>query len=344
MSLVITAASYGAGHPRVDVTAKAQALVRHEGGHANLHIPGDFNGFAGSDPAPGVAKHLSIDYLKNGVAGHSVFNEGQPCDLRCDAPPASEFITHVSYGRGDQQADLTAKAKAACVQEGGQAIFRLPNVSNDFCGSDPAPGVAKKLTVHYVDKGQHKTVSFNEGQAVDVRGTAAYSGPFVLRAAYGVRGRAVDATKPVHDRIVYEGGQAVFRCDGNYNNLINYDPAPGEIKHMVIVYMDGDAPKKVVYEERHPCELRSNHAPAFITAAHYGSAASEVDCLAQAMRSLRLDGKVGHLALDGNFNGWLGRDPAPGQPKVLELHYVQEGHPRVERFREGQRVDLHIKP
>jgi hypothetical protein len=77
VSLAVAYAVYGNAANTSDVTSKVQGLIREVGGVHVIDYSGDMNTLFG-DPAPGVVKHLNIDYWSYGVHQHVDFIERTP--------------------------------------------------------------------------------------------------------------------------------------------------------------------------------------------------------------------------------------------------------------------------
>lgn len=72
VALSIVKAEYGAGAQVRDVTA---ALRQHAGTLPLILLPGSYNAVLGGDPAPGVVKHLRVEYEIDGRRGEARFDE-----------------------------------------------------------------------------------------------------------------------------------------------------------------------------------------------------------------------------------------------------------------------------
>jgi len=151
-------------------------------------------------------------------------------------------ILQATYGVPGKQIDVTEKIKSLV------AANQTIEVSNDLAGSDPALGETKTLTVAYVENGQQKTETAEEGetlvytpptgpsssiaagstsnslQAMDVQ---------VLQAMYGFESEQMDVTDKVQSLV--QSGQNV-RVG---NHLFGKDPAPGKVKSLSVVFSSG---------------------------------------------------------------------------------------------------------
>ena len=105
--------------------------------------------------------------------------------------PASKLtIVKASYGKGSQAADVTAKLQAAAAS--GMLSIK---VDNSLCGSDPAPNVAKELTLEYTLGSKTESVTIPEAQTYTLGSVASWE----IQPDSGVTARFVRLirTKPL---------------------------------------------------------------------------------------------------------------------------------------------------
>jgi hypothetical protein len=117
---------------------------------------------AESIPAIKDAAHKTVLAIAEKVGANmddlrSVIGDGKivPVDIE---------VVRATYGAGDQTKDVTAVVK--------KSVGKLPIVSldspsyNSSFGGDPAPGVVKRLVVHYKMNGRNGEASFNENSKI----------------------------------------------------------------------------------------------------------------------------------------------------------------------------------
>ena len=126
----VISAKYGVrGGLEVDVSALVKAQLR---GGASFQVS---NNTMGGDCAPGIAKTLTIHSIK--PPSHS-FGEGSNCSIPLN------YMGKAMYGTGANMVDVTRIVRHLGVTNNSQVNL---TVSNTTLGGDPAPGVAKVLTI-----------------------------------------------------------------------------------------------------------------------------------------------------------------------------------------------------
>jgi hypothetical protein len=124
-------------------------------------------------------------------------------------------------------------------------------VSNDTFRIDPSPQRPKTLIVVYEVNGHRISEAVPEGEVFYFRnGGYAERGPDdyrpsvrIIRATYGAKGRFVDVTGVVRDRV---RDRTVFKVA---NETFGVDPYPGKGKRLKIYYLRGGEQRVVEYQE-----------------------------------------------------------------------------------------------
>src|SRR5206468_12322750 len=133
-------ATYGSGYHTSDVTSRLNSQLR--GDQLNLQVD---NNTMGGDPAPGQVKTLTVEYTLNGRNERSIVREGDMLRLPNGATTQSNLrIDRATYGADYQTLDVTSRLNSQI--QGDQ--LSVP-VNRNTMGGDPAPGLAKSLTVQY---------------------------------------------------------------------------------------------------------------------------------------------------------------------------------------------------
>ena len=114
-------------------------------------------------------------------------------------------------------------------------------VSNDNFGIEPSPGSPKVLTVVYYLNSRQFSETVPEGEVFyfreyTQRGRDFYRSEIrIIRATYGAKGRYLDVTGEVRDRVGYRKAFPVS------NGTFGVDPYPGKGKRLRIYYLrDGE--------------------------------------------------------------------------------------------------------
>ena len=124
-------------------------------------------------------------------------------------------------------------------------------VSNDTFMIDPSPRRPKTLTVVYYLNGRRFAETVPEGEVFYFR-NGGYTqrvpdderpGTRIIRATYGTKGRYVDVTGMVRDRVAYRTAFTVS------NETFGTDPYPGKGKRLKIYYLRGGEQLEKEYTE-----------------------------------------------------------------------------------------------
>jgi hypothetical protein len=220
-NLRIVRALYTGGRAgSADVTGAVSALLSGD----SLEVPVNASTL-GSDPAPGFAKTLSVEYEYNGQRQTGTARDGEVLRINKAAPAASTFrIVSASYSGGRRlTADVTRAVTARATAEGLELT-----VNGDTLGGDPAPGTVKTLTVEYEVNGQRQTATAKDSETLILPPVTSL---LITRATYGVPGRTVDATSAVNSRRT--GLRLELPVNGD---TFQSDPAPGVVKTLTVEY------------------------------------------------------------------------------------------------------------
>jgi len=171
-NLRVMRAQYGVGRRYADVTDLLNSQI--QGDQLNLRITNDT---MGGDPDPEQRKQLIVFYIFNGRASRVTVNEKSTLTL----PGADAYnqpnpgysgggygeerlqILHASYGAGEQRIDVTDLLNS---QVRGNSLQLV--VSNSSMGSDPAPGLEKRLRVIYLWQGMRNQTTVGEGETLNI--------------------------------------------------------------------------------------------------------------------------------------------------------------------------------
>ena len=331
----ITKALYGDGRRMKDVTEILNAKVTAN----RIELP-ITNANLGGDPAPAVKKHLLVDYEFNGAAANVKLTEGETLVL----PPASVAtpsapvpvsalrVIRATYGAGGRRgsADVT-QAVAARVANGTLELA----VSSTSLNIDPAPGVAKSLTVVYEYNGQRLTATAKDGETLRLNTQAQASTLRVIRATYGGGRRAsADVTKVVAARVANDTLDLPVS-----SSSLNIDPAPGVTKTLTVEYeykgqrQTASAKDGETLRLNAPAQTQSS-ALRILRATYTGGRRNADVTSAVAAR-------VANDMLELNVNGnTLGADPAPGTVKTLTIEYEINGQRQTATAKDGEAVIL----
>ena len=171
-NLRVMRAQYGVGRRYADVTDLLNSQI--QGDQLNLRITNDT---MGGDPDPEQRKQLIVFYIFNGRPSRVTINEKSTLTL----PGADAYnqpnpgysgggygeerlqILHASYGAGEQRIDVTDLLNS---QVRGNSLQLV--VSNSSMGSDPAPGLEKRLRVIYLWQGMRNQTTVGEGETLNI--------------------------------------------------------------------------------------------------------------------------------------------------------------------------------
>jgi hypothetical protein len=179
---------------------------------------------------------------------------GEIGSLRDDVAKATNQIARAIAGESRPTAGGAPEAKAdvtsvvqALVAAGSNSIV----AGNGRFGSDPAPGVVKRLRVEYSLGGLGQTNETTEGGTLEIP-----AGAEVLRAIYGDF-PALDPTKEVMDvtlkvaAIMANGANSVTAANG----LVGFDPAPMIGKVLRVELLVDGVPQFIEADEGHPLNI-----------------------------------------------------------------------------------------
>lgn len=208
--LQINRATYGSGFRTVDVTSRLTAQVRGN----QLHLQVNPNTM-GSDPAPGQAKSLTVQYAMNGQNHQAVVSDGDMLRLNSGTQQQDQTgnlqINRATYASGYRSLDVTARLNSQIRNH--QLNLQVTNAT---MGGDPAPNQAKTLTVQYAINGQNDQTIVNEGDMLRL----GHSG-----AGYGTNNQ-------LSQRFNCESGQANgygrTNCAANRGNEVRFVRQLGE--------------------------------------------------------------------------------------------------------------------
>jgi hypothetical protein len=161
-------------------------------------------------------------------------------------------ILYATYGTGRREVDVTDRLRELARRD---ARFRL---GNDVFGVDPDPGQTKRLRIVARDRnGQERSFEYREYDTVDGaqfvgwgRGDWGRGGDYgpgrpgrlvIESASYGTEGRWVDVTEALRAQVRGDRFEAEVR-----NELVGYDPAPGQRKLLSVSYRLGNGPVNTV--------------------------------------------------------------------------------------------------
>ena len=196
-NLQINRATYGAGYRTLDVTSRLNSQVQND--QLNLRVN---TNTMGSDPAPGQAKTLTVQYAINGRTSQIVVNDGDTLRLPYGntTSQGNLQINRATYGAGYRTLDVTSRLNSQ-IQNDQLSL----QVSNDTMGGDPAPNQPKTLTVQYAVNGRTSQVVINEGDT--------------LRLPFGITSQTYGGTNQLSQRIRCEsfqtGGYGRKYCPAN---------------------------------------------------------------------------------------------------------------------------------
>jgi len=313
-SLRITKAQYGDGRRMRDVTDLLNGKVAS--GRLELLIN---NANLGGDPAPAVKKVIVVEYDYNGRAATARLAEGEtlrlPDSAVASSAPAALSIVKATYAAGRAgSADVTSAVSALIV---GNTLELT--VNGAALRSDPAPGVAKILSVEYDLDGQRHTVSARDGEVLRINKTGPFNGLRIVRALY-TAGRAgtADVTSVVSGLISADTLELAVN-----GATLRTDPAPGAAKTLSVEY-DLNGQRHTV-TARDGETLRINKAAPVSTfrvirATYAGGRRNSAD-VTRAVTA-RVSGDSLELTVNGDT---LGVDPAPGTVKTLTVEYELDG-------------------
>jgi hypothetical protein len=226
-TLRVLRATYGEGPRFRDVTGAVSSAAAS----GRIAIRVDPTALGG-DPAPGVVKTLSVEYMENGVRRTASARDGEM--LRVNSAPELKIL-QATYGaaettrrrdrrdRRPSTRDVTG-AVAAKVADGELALIVDPAA----LGGDPAPGVIKSLTVQYELDGQRLSASAKDAELLAIPPVTSLT---IAAATYGVPGRSLDATAALQRRLANNRLEVVVN-DVNLGG----DPAPGIVKTLTVQY------------------------------------------------------------------------------------------------------------
>jgi hypothetical protein len=196
-NLQINRAIYGTGYRTSDVTSRLNSQIQND--QLNLRVNSNS---MGSDPAPGQAKTLTVQYAMNGRTNQIVVNDGDTLRLPYGSTTSQGNlqITHAVYGAGSRTFDVTSRLNSQIQND--QLNLQ---VNNDSMGGDPAPNQAKNLTAEYALNGRSSQVVINEGDT--------------LRLPYGITSETYGGSSQLAQRIRCEsfqtGGYGRKYCPAN---------------------------------------------------------------------------------------------------------------------------------
>lgn len=156
-------------------------------------------------------------------------------------------IQSAKFGSGDRWADVTEAFRKLKI---GDDLYFGWLEGNSMAGRDPAPGVAKKLIVHYKDNdGTEKTAELNERTFGGVAANTPLSQEFQLGSAwFGDNGKYLNVTEKMRGIVASNREVSLdfptLGIDGRE------DPAPGRVKSILVFYGFEGKTCCAVYKER----------------------------------------------------------------------------------------------
>lgn len=283
----ILQARYGTAENNVDVTQKLKELARQD---RRFRLG---NELFDIDPAPRQRKTLRIytrgrdgqprtfEYAEYGEIDGSQFTGwaggnwghgggggswgGGQDGPQSDDGDAGEFqILQARYGTAQRSVDVTQRLRELARDD---RSFRM---GNDTFGTDPDPGQRKTLRIFARDRnGQPRNFDYAEGSAVDgARFTGWRGGNWgqrgerkgwdgqsdggveIISASYGAGNRRQDVTARLREQI--RGDRLSVRVN---NSLADRDPAPKQIKTLIVRYRSSDQTREVRVTENEVLNL-----------------------------------------------------------------------------------------
>lgn len=238
--LVVHKATFGDLRPEQSIDVRPQVIAGIRDNTLRIEPSQALFG----DPAPGLPKHLIVDYsiegLFHGGPKRAVIGEGHTLSI-----PGELAITWAHYGflGAGRFADVTDILRQH-LRENALSI----EVTNDMLGGDPAPGEAKQLRFDYfVDQTPAKLL-VKEGEKLVLP-----LGLTIERAAYGFLGLdSRDVTDNVAGRIEETWR---LRVKASAEALGIEDPTPGQPKQLRVDYAIDGTPASITVAENEVIEL-----------------------------------------------------------------------------------------
>ncbi|MCE4535922.1 hypothetical protein LXT12_01440 [Pelomonas sp. P7] len=271
---LILHARYGTEERNVNVTERLRELARQD---RRFRLTNDVFGV---DPDPGRTKTLriftrdrqghdrSFDYREYDTVDGAQFigwgggrwGEGEWSRGWHGGPPRDEgrdsgefTILYATYGTSRREVDVTDRLRELARRD---QRFRL---GNEVFGMDPDPGQTKRLRIVARDRGgRERSFEYREYDTVDGaqfvgwgRGDWGRGGDYgpgrpgdrlvIESASYGSDNRWIDATQAL--RAQARGDR--FEAEVS-NELVGYDPAPGQRKLLTVSFRLGNGPVNTV--------------------------------------------------------------------------------------------------
>jgi len=235
-NLHINRATYGSGYRTVEVTSRLNSQIQN--GQLNLQVN---TNSMGGDPAPGETKTLTVQYALNGRPSQVIVNDFETLRLPYGGNSQSSLrINRATYGSGNRTVDVTSRLNSQI--QNGQLNLQ---VNTNTMGGDPAPGVAKTLSVQYALNGRPSQVIVNDFETLRLPyGTTSQNNLRINRATYGSGNRTFDVTSRLNSQI--QNDQLNLQVN---NESMGGDPAPGQDKTLNVQYaLNGRAGQAVINE------------------------------------------------------------------------------------------------
>jgi len=314
---IVKALYTGGRRGTADVTGKIASLII--GDSLELTVNGST---LGTDPAPGVEKTLSVEYDYNGQRQLVTARDGEVLRINKGAPASNLKIVKALYTGGRRgTADVTGKVAGLIT---GDSLELTVNGST--LGSDPAPGVAKTLSVEYDYNGQRQLVTARDGEVLRINKAASFK---ILKATYGAGRRTADVTSAVTARSTADGLELTVNSDS-----LGTDPARGTIKTLTVEY-EVNGQRQVATAKDGEALFLPPVTTFTVTRATYGVPGRTIDA------TTTLNSRRTGLRLEVPVNGETFRnDPAPGEVKTLTVEYEVNGRNRSATARDGETLRL----
>ena len=249
----------------------------------------------------------------------------------CSLPLFAQVGDVVAGVYGAQRGTVDVTNQIRSMARNGSLNFRVS--TGVFGVSDPAPNQVKTLQLRLRDAfGRTNTYRYQEGQTVSLQlgYTNPPNGP---GQGPGYNGRLSASDQQRFDS--YYSRWLDYQRTNNYGEIRSME------KRMYDVYKNYGIPASVPFAQVASSRL-GQPAPGWggwndlrVISARYGSGGRTADVAG------RLQGMVNNGILRVRVNNdSMGTDPAPNQPKHLQLHYLYQGRQRSMTVREGDYVQI----
>ncbi|PHI19259.1 hypothetical protein CEQ90_13685 [Lewinellaceae bacterium SD302] len=234
-------------------------------------------------------------------------------------------VLSAEFGAGSNYENVIAAINQQLMQ-GNSTFLATKEILTG--GKDPVRGTQKKLVLKYVSNGKTYNETINERGEVKIKG-----GIVIESAKFGTGDTYVDVKDAIVERISM--GNRYFSAT-KANLTGGFDPVPGKVKELKLVYSYDGFRKTKTVRERDPITIEGDLV---IKSAKFGTG-NRFDDVKSAVEQMVAFGTLTFDVTKMNLTSCV--DPAPGQVKTLKLSYTTKGQNKNVEISERGRCTISV--